>query len=197
MPKHTLRQAILAARKSLPSQDRCISAELAQRNLLDHPAYERASTLALYLAVRGETDTQLIAESCLEDGKKLLFPSVCGDRMVFRRIASLAELIPGPFGIPEPPSTAREMEASDVDMVVVPGVAFDTCGRRLGYGRGYYDRLLHPWEGEGRFFGLCYDFQVVEKIVDEPHDVLMDWVITDRRVIGPLRKLGIDTEAGS
>ena len=69
--------------------------------------------------------------------------------------------------------------------IVIPGIAFDMTGKRIGYGKGYYDRTLHHLEGEGKLVGFCYDFQLVDAIAGEPHDVLMDLLITDKRVIRP------------
>jgi 5-formyltetrahydrofolate cyclo-ligase len=71
----------------------------------------------------------------------------------------------------------------NADLIVVPGIAFDVMGRRIGYGKGYYDRALHDLEGEGKLVGFCYDFQLVDEIIGEPHDVTMDMIITDKRVV--------------
>jgi 5-formyltetrahydrofolate cyclo-ligase len=188
MPKKGLRQRLLLERRSISLQEKSAADLNVQLNLIERPEFQAATTVALYVAIRGEAETRFAAEQLLRVGKRLLLPSVIGPRMIFRGADSFAGFTKGAFGIPEPPDASSEYSAGDADVIVVPGVAFDLAGRRLGYGQGYYDRFLHGMEGSGRLFGLCYDFQLVDRIPDEPHDVLMDWVITDRRVIGPLRR---------
>jgi 5-formyltetrahydrofolate cyclo-ligase len=73
----------------------------------------------------------------------------------------------------------------EADVVVLPGIAFDLKGHRIGYGKGYYDKTLHRLEGQGRLVGLCYDFQLVEMITGEPHDVKMDLIISEKRIVRP------------
>jgi 5-formyltetrahydrofolate cyclo-ligase len=73
---------------------------------------------------------------------------------------------------------------------VVPGVAFDRSGRRIGYGKGYYDKTLHVLEGSGRLVAFCYDFQLFEEIVGEPHDVTMDIIVTETTVVRVNKNIG-------
>jgi 5-formyltetrahydrofolate cyclo-ligase len=91
----------------------------------------------------------------------------------------------GAFSVPEPDGACSVHSPEEADLIVVPGVAFDLRGRRIGYGKGYYDRALHQLEGRGRLVGFCYDFQVVDEIAAECHDVMMDLIVTERRVINP------------
>jgi len=85
----------------------------------------------------------------------------------------------------EPCSTHRHFELEDADIFVVPGIAFDLQGHRIGYGKGYYDKALHRLEGQGKLVGLCYDFQLVDRIAGEPHDVKMDLILSEKRVVRP------------
>jgi 5-formyltetrahydrofolate cyclo-ligase len=87
------------------------------------------------------------------------------------------------YGIPEPTAECPSYSPVEADIIVIPGIAFDTCGGRVGYGKGYYDRTLHSLEGKGKLVGFCYDFQLLERIAGEPHDVRMDIIITERRII--------------
>jgi 5-formyltetrahydrofolate cyclo-ligase len=100
-----------------------------------------------------------------------------------RRVSGQGDLVRGAFGIFEPARECPVHPAEEADIIVIPGIAFDTEGRRIGYGKGYYDKALHHLEGKGRLVGFCYDFQLVDRIAGEPHDVLMDMIITERRVI--------------
>jgi len=181
MPKRALRAATLARRRELtPEQVSAHSLEL-QRRFLALPEYHRARVIALYSPIQHEAQTTLVAHEALSAGKSLLYPAVEGEDIQFRRVASLSELVPGRFGILEP--TGEPCRPCDADLIVVPGVAFDMFGRRIGYGKGYYDRSLHLLEGSGKLVAFCYDFQLSEAIVGEPHDVTMDLIVTELRVV--------------
>lgn len=181
MPKRALRVATLARRRELtPEQVSAHSHEL-QRRFLSLPEYREAATIALYAPIQQEVQTGLVASEALKAGKRLLYPAVVGSDMEFRTVEALSELAPGRFGIPEPAGEARD--TSETDLIVVPGVAFDFFGRRIGYGKGYYDKALHRLEGSGRLVGFCYDFQLFEVIAGEPHDVTMDLIVTELRVV--------------
>jgi len=152
-----------------------------QRRFLALPEFELAEVIALYAPIHHEVETGIVAGEALSAGKALLYPAVLGDDMEFRRVASLGELVPGRFGIPEP--TGEPVDPNGADVIVVPGVAFDLLGMRIGYGKGYYDRSLHRMERSGRLVGFCYEFQLLEEIVGEPHDVTMDLIVTEHRVV--------------
>lgn len=137
--------------------------------------------LVLYAPIHHEVETADVAKATLAAGKKLLYPAVVGHDLKFCEVRALSELTPGRYGIPEPAGEPCDPAAADI--IVVPGVAFDHCGRRIGYGKGFYDRSLHRLEGSGRLVGFCYDFQLVQEIAGEPHDVTMDFIVTELRVI--------------
>ncbi|HJV36553.1 5-formyltetrahydrofolate cyclo-ligase [Geomonas sp.] len=181
MPKGTLRTVTLAKRRELALELAAEKSLALQKRCLALPEFKRAKTVALYAAVQREVDTALLAETALDAGKTVLFPAVIDDDLEFRRVRSLADFAPGRFKIPEP--IGESCRITEADVIVVPGVAFDCCGRRIGYGKGYYDRSLHLLEGSGRLVGFCYDFQLVEEIVGEPHDVTMDLIVTELRVV--------------
>jgi 5-formyltetrahydrofolate cyclo-ligase len=90
----------------------------------------------------------------------------------------------GAFGIPEPCPTGIEYQADGADLIVVPGVAFDLSGNRIGYGKGYYDRFLNNPESKARLVGLCHDFQLIDGAIPaDLHDIQMDIIVTGRRII--------------
>ena len=188
MPKRALRAEILDRRRGLsPQQVSCQSLALQSR-LLALPEFMRAQVVALYAPIHHEVETSAVALEALAVGKTLLYPAVEGSDMQFRQVQGLDELTPGRYGIPEPCGTAWEPQRAD--LIVVPGVAFDLSGRRIGYGKGYYDRSLHRLEGTGRLVGFCYDFQLFEEIVGEPHDVTMDIIVTESRVVRVNKNIG-------
>jgi 5-formyltetrahydrofolate cyclo-ligase len=122
----------------------------------------------------------------LDSGKKIAFPTVVGEELFFCEVKDLSSLKKGKFGIMEPRATGKALMPEEADVLVVPGVAFDLNGHRIGYGKGYYDKTLHRLEGRGKLVGLCYDFQLVDEILAEAHDVKMDLIITEKRVVCPL-----------
>lgn len=186
MPKHTLRAQMIAMRHSLTAAEQLEAGMIIQKCICATPEYGAASSVALYAATHGEVPTKALINMALVTEKRVILPAVTGDELVFREICSESDFVTGLFGIPEPSSTCKRWQPADIDLFVIPGVAFDSDGRRLGYGKGYYDRALHLLEGSGRLIGICYDFQLVEKISHEPHDVIMDKVITERRSLPPV-----------
>jgi len=177
---------MLAARDHLAEEERFRAAALIQASLTALPEYAAAGSLALYAAFRGEVPTAGMIREALSAGKKVLLPAVEKSGLVFRRIGCDADMVPGRFGIPEPGAGCRPAPVESIDLFVIPGVAFDLQGHRVGYGRGYYDRALHRFESGGKLVGICYDFQLVDEIAGEPHDVIMDRVITERRAVTPV-----------
>lgn len=143
------------------------SDELA-RQLFAHPLYRAAKTLYVYLSAKQEVRTNGIIRQARRDGKRVAVPKVCGSELRFYRLDEDTVLLPGSFGILEP---VNGQETDDpTALVLLPGLAFDRSGRRLGYGGGYYDRFLAR-ETDHPTVGLCYGFQLVDELPAEPHDV--------------------------
>ncbi|HEY6873685.1 MAG TPA: 5-formyltetrahydrofolate cyclo-ligase [Geobacteraceae bacterium] len=185
MPKQRLRQAILALRKNLSGAEVRASSLMVQKEFIASAEFARAKVLALYAPIYNEVDTAEVFAAALAASKVVLYPAVCGDGLVFRRVCGPGGLRKGAFGILEPASSCEVYGPQGADIVVIPGVVFDVDGKRIGYGKGYYDKALHCLEGMGKLVGFCYDFQVVDDITNEPHDVRMDLLITEKRVIRP------------
>jgi 5-formyltetrahydrofolate cyclo-ligase len=184
MPKRSLRSQLLVQRRSLSHESWCASSRLAQLNLLSLEEYAAADCIALYAPAHNETDTALLLTAAFHAGKRVLYPAVCGHLMVFRAVERLEQLQKGAFGILEPCPTGIDHQADEADLIVVPGVAFDCAGHRVGYGKGFYDRFLHHPDCPAHLVGLCHDFQVtVERIPCDAHDVAMDIVVSDKRII--------------
>lgn len=187
MPKRSIREEMLARRQHLAAET-CLGRSLsAQQRLLHTPEFVAAAVVGLYSPVRNEVFTEEIFTSARHSGKTVAYPRVRGDLLDFVEVAQRQELVPGAYGILEP-GGVKIVPLAALELIVVPGVAFDFAGHRLGYGKGYYDRFLR--EGRGRLVGLCFDFQLVAKLPAEVHDVRMDMLVTDERM---LRFAGIDT----
>lgn len=185
MPKERQRKAILARRRELSDDEASSAGREIQGLFLTLPDYIAAGSVALYWPVNNEVSTDIVMAASLAAGKTVYLPAVIGDTLEFRRTASVSELVPGCFGVLEPAPGGEVGSLASIDMFVVPGVGFDMAGQRIGYGRGYYDRALHSLEGEGRLTAFCYEFQLVSSLSGEAHDVVMDRIITERRIITP------------
>lgn len=184
MPKRSLRQQILARRRALSHDQWLASSRTAQRRLIALEEFSGAGCIALYAPAHNETDTAGILEAAFSAGKRVLYPAVCGEGMVFRQVEDVQCLAEGCFGILEPCPTGIDHHADEPDLIIVPGVAFDHHGHRIGYGKGYYDRFLRHPGRKAHLVGLCHDFQLINGAIPaEEHDIRMELIVTDRRVV--------------
>ncbi len=143
--------------------------------LESHPAFEAAHTILLYHSLKDEVDTHDFIRKWSRN-KRILLPAVVNDELELRQYTGPEDLTIGRYGIEEP-SGAPFCDYDAIDLIVVPGVAFDRRGNRLGRGKGYYDRLL-PRIPSARKIGICFPFQIVEEIPAEAFDIRMDEIIT-------------------
>ena len=144
--------------------------------------FRDARCLALYSAIHNEVSTDEIVEQALDSDKSLVFPRVSGEDLEFVVIESPAELVSGAFGVKEPKG-CNLVPIEKIDLVVVPGVAFDQRGHRLGYGRGYYDRALANCQSRCVKVGFAYDFQLVEKLPATDYDETLSVLITESQTL--------------
>lgn len=160
------------------------SSKLAQELLIRLPEFAAARCIAVYAPFQNEIDTSTIVRAAFVNGAKVLFPAVCGLSMVLRQVTSLDALKEGTYGILEPCNNGIDHQADEPDLIVIPGVAFDTRGHRIGYGKGYYDRFLSHAGLDACLIGLCHDFQIVDGFLPaEEHDICLHMIITDKRLI--------------
>jgi 5-formyltetrahydrofolate cyclo-ligase len=154
--------------------------------LRDEPCFMQARTVAAFVAIRGEVDLASLVMLARDAGKTVLLPRVDdeGDALVLHVHAADAPLAPSRFGVPEPQPDAPIVPPHAVDLVLVPGLVFDERGHRLGYGAGYYDKLL-PTLTRAVSVGVAFDFQLVPELPDTPGDVPVARIVTDARVHTP------------
>lgn len=178
MDKKALRREIGAKKRAMTAQEiEAASARLAEK-LFTCELYQSASAIYGYLSYNQEVRTEPILQHALQDGKRVAVPKVFGDEMRFLWIDDLNSVAPGAFNIPEP--IADEPVAHDpTALVLMPGLAFDAEGHRLGYGGGFYDRYLAN-EPNHPLVALCYDFQMLDHLETETHDIPVDLVIVDK-----------------
>lgn len=142
-----------------------------------HPAFRAAKTVLLYHSLPDEVDTHRFIRKWKEE-KRILLPVVTGNDLELRLYTDAQSLTTGVYGIEEPVG-APFTDYAAIDLIIVPGVAFDRNGNRLGRGKGYYDRLL-PRIPSAHKIGICFPFQIVEEIPTEPFDIRMDEIITQQ-----------------
>lgn len=139
----------------------------------------------IYAAMRSEVATRELMELALAEGKTLVYPRT--DWETWRIVPALLKdpnvLRPGRFGVPEPTTTLAPVGPDSIDLALVPGVAFDIYGHRLGYGGGFFDRFLSALPDHAAAWGLAFDVQVMGRLPAEPHDVKVDVVVTETRWI--------------
>ncbi len=182
MEKRALRKQLLDRRKQLDAAVCQDLSQLIQQRLVASECFSLARTLVLYSPVNNEVHTDLLLQVAQSLGKRICYPRVCGQQLQLVTIASLADLTPGAFGVAEP-SAGSVVSGAEVDLIVVPGVAFDLAGFRLGYGKGFYDRELSRMTRQTFSAGLCFDFQLCDRLPIEDHDQQLDYVVTEKRLI--------------
>lgn len=173
--KKNLRRDMKARRNALTNEEKSRAAEKCLAKLKELPAFIKADWIYAYIACRNELETADIIGWCLSHGKHVAVPKVHGEIMHFYEITSLSDCIPGVFGILEPVGEVKD-RVTTPGFMLVPGLAFDKGGNRLGYGGGFYDKYLSSHEGIITA-ALGYDFQIVEKVPAESHDKRMNHLI--------------------
>lgn len=184
--KGRLRAECLRRRDRLPGSVRVARSLLIAGWLRQSEWYGLADHVLTYISVRSEVDTRPIAEMVWRDGKRLWAPKVHRDEgtMDFFEVKQWGDLVPGPWGIGEPagrhPSFFASVSPEWRALLLVPGVAFDRRGYRIGYGGGYYDRFLRQAAPQFLSIGLAYESQLIRWVPAEPHDWPVDGVLTER-----------------
>ncbi len=180
--KLALRDRMRSVREALPGiACDARSAEITKR-LLALVEVERASTVLAFASIRNEVRTQLFMQAAWEAGKRVALPRVVGDQLRLYAVGPETVLVEGAFSVPEPPETAARVEPDEVDFALVPALAVDPRGYRIGYGGGYYDQLL-PRLGAACTCAVAYHFQLIAEVPNLPFDVAVDFIVTDERVI--------------
>jgi 5-formyltetrahydrofolate cyclo-ligase len=198
--KRVLRRAMRVARSGIDLAQQVRAAEALDRNLRFVPELAAARVFAAFVPALGEIDVGPVIARRIDEGATVLFPRIeagASPRLRFHelsdpalarfsgRFPDLAQLTPGAFGILEPPAGCREVPVEEIEVLLVPGLAFDSTGRRLGYGGGYYDEVAARLRAAGKGFllGVGFDFQLIETCPAGPADVAIDCVVTEARVV--------------
>ena len=183
--KRALRRRILSLRRALPPAEAGSRSLQVLRALWSSGLLLGRRTVALYAAAGGEVETRLLFHQLRAEGMRVALPRVRGGgpELDFFAVSDWEGLLVSRLRIPEPAPVGEPLLPSAFDLMVVPGVAFDRCGGRLGYGMGCYDRVLVGLRPEAPRVGLGYDFQLLPRVPREAHDVPLSAVVTESEIV--------------
>ena len=188
--KRELRARILRDRDATPAEDRATASASIAASLLTREDFASSKTVLLTLPFGSEWDTRALLAAALARAKTVALPRV---NLATRTLDICAitrlehDAVPGYRGIPEPCAHCAPLDVATIDWVLVPGVAFDSDGHRIGYGGGYYDRLLPLLRADARRVAAAFELQLVERVPAASHDVTVDAVVTEARSISIAR----------
>lgn len=192
LPAHfstELREALKKRRALLNEHEQKEKSGAICDKLVQHHFYDRAKTILFYLATAGEVDATPAIRHALRLHKKVVLPVVDRERhaLLLRQVTTLeTQLQQGYAGIKEPKEECPPVLPETIDLAFIPGMAFDERGNRLGFGKGFYDRLLP--QIKALKVGIAYEFQIVGSLPAKPSDVPMDYLITEQRIITCTKK---------
>lgn len=185
--KNETRRNLLEKRLGISDESRLDAEKKIENIFLSLASVRFARTILLYSPIKGELDITRIVKPAADSGKRVAFPISKKDEpeMNFHFISSVDELKKGTFGIAEPPSDAEMylLSGSESDVCVIPAVAYDRNGHRLGYGKGYYDRFLSQFRGVK--IGLCMFSMLQDRLPCGKYDIPADVIVTEKGVIIP------------
>jgi len=181
--KKTLRSEILLQLRAQKEEDRSQKSRVIADRLFQLSEFKSANTVVLYASFDGEVETHTMIDQALREGKKVGLPKINVEKreITLFYIESLEnDTLEGPFGILEPKEDKnKKIDHNVIDLVGVPGVAFDKNNNRLGRGGGYYDRFLSTLPSHVSKVGLAFEFQILTQLPFEHHDVRLDHVLTN------------------
>jgi 5-formyltetrahydrofolate cyclo-ligase len=182
--KRAIRIEAAKKRDSIPPPVKKAKAAAIKDSLFALEEFRRAQSVLLYASFRSEVETSVLVEEAISIGKRIVLPKVNKDAnsLTKHSINGMHETSSGYMGIPEP-ITDPCCNVEEIEFIIVPGIAFDEKGGRIGYGGGYYDRLLRRVKGLKPMAALAYEEQIYADLPREEHDIDMDIIITDRRII--------------
>lgn len=183
--KQAIREQAHANRNAQENKDELSKAIVAK--FLALPECQAAKTVLFYLDVRSEVRTRHSLDDALASGKKIIVPYCVDGELELFHLENLDELAVGMYKILEPKEelrtvAAKQVDVAEIDLIMVPGVAFDRRGGRTGHGKGYYDKLLEHARPDTPLVALAFECQMFEEIPMQEHDVFMDKVITESAI---------------
>jgi 5-formyltetrahydrofolate cyclo-ligase len=185
--KQYIRRSVRAVRRGLSEAERLARSRCIWERVIALSCYQHARMVLGYMAFDHEVLTDGLMQQAMASGKQIVLPMVQADRegMTLYAIEDLEhDVASGYHGILEPqPQRTRAVVPETLELALIPGVAFDLRGGRLGFGAGFYDRLLSRLPRGIPTVGLAFDFQVIPRLPSQPHDIMLDAIVTERGVI--------------
>lgn len=183
--KQTLRQKMLVLRDSIGEIERGEKSISIKERLFVLEEFKNAKCILCYANFRSEVETEALIKEALKSGKRILIPRISEGNMQLCEVCDFdKELCCNDIGIPEPKEEfVNEVSHEHVDLIIAPGVAFDKTGNRLGYGGGFYDRLLKTMENKVPIVALAFDIQIVDNLPEEEHDEKVDIIVSEKKII--------------
>ncbi len=185
--KSLLRKRILALRRSQSPQAIKRKSDEIRQKLFENRQFSEAGTILFYLALADEVQTEKMIEDSLKLGKKVAVPLIDSQNnqiLISELKNPEKELAAGTLGILQPKKNFyRALKKGELELIIVPGVAFDKRGNRLGFGKGFYDRFLKKTPGRTKSIALAFELQLVDNVPSQSHDAPVDYIITEKRII--------------
>lgn len=179
--KKSLRLHFKELRNRITEESWKEKSELISANFLSSSIYKSFTKICFYYPINREVDLRSALYRALDE-KEVYLPRVdpVNKKLTFHRIFDLNDLTPGPFNIPEPSKDRPEIDVRLLEVILVPGIAFDLRKGRLGYGGGFYDRVLSGYRGLK--VGVAFTFQIIDELPLDDHDIRMDFIITEEGI---------------
>ncbi len=185
--KKALRRGVLCRRDALPSSARTEASRAIMRKFISLPEYLGSKTVMFFVSFGSEVSTMDAIRDALASGRRAAVPKAdkAGRKLAISAILDPeADLAPGAYGIPEPvDGRTKPVNPSEIDLVMMPGAAFDDACNRLGYGGGYYDSFLPTLRPGVPRIAAAFEIQIVDRVPVEEHDLKVDAVVTEKRII--------------
>lgn len=183
--KRNIRKEVLMKRSKMKAEEKELKDNIILEKLFQTDLYKNARNIFTYISFGDEINTIKLIKRAFKDKKNIAVPKTYRETKTMHAIFihSLRELKENYMGILEPIDDSIVVKKEDIDLIIVPGTVFDREFNRIGYGGGYYDRYLEDIAYKNNKVVLAYDFQIIDKIESEEHDIKMDLIITDKEVI--------------
>lgn len=178
--KRELRTRMQSVRKVLPLSAVAERSAKACAAACALPEFAAARVVAGYVAMRKELDVEAVLKRAADGGARVVLPRIEPEGLAFHVHVPGQPLVENDWGVLEPDAASERVEIAEIDLMLVPALALDLRGYRIGYGKSFYDRVL-PHLTRGRSVGMVFDFQLLAEVPDEPHDVRVQHIVTDVR----------------
>lgn len=183
--KDKIRKELIKKRMNIPKNEVLEKSNKIKNRLFELDEFKQSSVVLFYVSYGNEVYTHDVIKECLKNKKNIIVPisNIEKRSLILSELRNWNDLEPGSYGILEPKKDKiKETPIESIDIIIVPGVGFDELGCRIGHGLGYYDNLLRK-SINATHIGLAFDFQIVEKVPIESHDVPVDIILTEKRRI--------------